>query len=140
MEKIRKRYDEHKSKDYGFEFKKPSLTQQQFKAECDVNNILAKYKKSGLLTHINKHQGNFGDFTNVEDYKTSLEKVMKAQESFEHLPSELRNKFQNDPGNLISYLQDPKNDEEAVKYGLKYKKEETKPKIEEEKKPSSKQD
>ena len=39
-----------------------SMTQQQFQAECDVNNILAKYKKTGQISHLAKHNGNFGDF------------------------------------------------------------------------------
>jgi len=117
--KIRKRFDEYKSKDYAKESKGESMTQQQFKEECDVNNILAKYRKTQMLTHINKHEGKFGDFSNVDDYHTSLEKLNMAQSNFELLPSELREKFGNDPGKLIEYLQDSKNDEEAIKYGLK---------------------
>lgn len=120
--KIKSRYNTHPQHTYSFSTTGESLTQQQFKAECDVNNILAKYKKTGLISHLAKHKGNFGDFSNFEDYQTSLHKVMQAQESFGHLPSELRNKFQNDPGKLIEYLGDKANDEEAIKYGLKIKK------------------
>lgn len=98
-----------------------SRTQQQFKKECDVNNILAKHRRTGMVTHVNKHQGQFGDFSNLEDYQTSLHKVMTAQNSFNLLPSELRNKFGNDPAQLISYLADPKNDDEAIRFGLKLK-------------------
>ena len=97
------------------------MTQQQFKEECDVNNILAKYRKTGLVTHLSKHQGKFGDFSSLEDYQTSIGKIQEAQQSFLQLPSELRSKFENDPAKLIEFLSDANNDEEAVKYGLKVK-------------------
>ena len=51
---IRKRYQEHKSEPQNTTGE--SLTQQQFKEECDVNHILAKYRKTNMITHLNKHQ------------------------------------------------------------------------------------
>ena len=102
--KISSRFDTHPPRTYAFQTTGESMTQQQFKAECDVNDILAKYKRTGMLSHIQKHQGNFGDFSSVEDYQTSLGKLMQAQQSFESLPSELRAKFENDPAQLISFL------------------------------------
>lgn len=121
MDKIifKTRFKPHEPRKYATKPEGESLTQQQFKAECDVNNILARYKKTGMLTHINKHQGNFGDFSSIEDYQTSLGKLMQAQQSFESLPSELRSRFENNPANLISFLSDENNNEEAVKLGLK---------------------
>lgn len=113
------RFKTHAPRKFGTKQEGESITQQQFKAECDVNNILAKYKRTGMLTHIQKHQGNFGDFSSIEDYQTSLGKLMQAQQSFESLPSELRAKFENDPAKLIAYLSDDKNNAEAVKLGLK---------------------
>ena len=47
---IRKKYDKHNPEDFSYSDKTDSLTQQQFAEECDVNNILAKYKATGLLT------------------------------------------------------------------------------------------
>ena len=117
--KFKTRFDTHPPRTYAFQTTGESMTQQQFKAECDVNNILAKYKRTGMLSHIQKHEGNFGDFSSLEDYQTSLGKLMQAQQSFESLPSELRAKFENDPAQLISFLSDEKNNAEAVKLGLK---------------------
>ena len=117
--KFKTRFDTHAPRTYAFKTTCESMTQQQFKAECDVNNILAKYKRTGMLSHIQKHQGNFGDCSSIEDYQTSLGKLMQAQQSFESLPSELRAKFENDPAQLISFLSDEKNNAEAVKLGLK---------------------
>lgn len=116
---IRSRYSKHDPALYAFKCEGESKTQQQFKAECDVNNIMAKYKKTQMITHLAKHQGQFGDFSNLEDYQTSLHKVMLAHDSFAQLPSELRSRFQNDPAQLIQYLSDSNNNEEAYKLGLK---------------------
>lgn len=118
MKKFRTQFTEYNSDDYGFKCEGESRTQQQFKEECDVNNILYKYKKSGMLNHVNKTQGQFGDFANVEDYQTSLQKVMQAQQNFMELPSELRSKFNNDPSKLIDFINTKENYEECVKYGL----------------------
>lgn len=117
--KIKSRYKNHSPREFAFTCEGESLTQQQFIEECDVNNILAKYKRTGLVTHLAKHSGNFGDFSNVDDYQTSLSKIMQAQQSFEMLPSELRSKFGNDPGKLIEFMADEKNIEDCYKFGLK---------------------
>jgi len=116
--KFKTQYKPHPPRQFSFTPSGESRTQQQFKQECDVNHILAKYKKTGMISHLNKHQGQFGDFSNLEDYQTSLIKLQTAQESFNALPSELRSKFQNDPAQLIAFLSDPKNKEEAKKYNL----------------------
>lgn len=60
----------------------------------------------------------YGDFTNVDDYMTARIKVIRAQEAFDSLPSELRNRFANSPENLIGFLADPDNRDEAISLGL----------------------
>lgn len=112
------RFSTYEPRTFATHFNDPSLTQQQFKEECDVNNILAKFKKTGMLSHVNSHQGNFGDFSDVQEYQTALEKLNTAQRSFESLPSDLRSKFDNDPAKLIDFINDEKNYDDAVKYGL----------------------
>jgi phage internal scaffolding protein len=119
--KFKTRYTPHEPRKFSSINNEPSMTQQQFKAECDVNNIMAKYKKTNMISHLSKHDGSFGDFSSIEDYQTSLNKLMIAQESFGLLPSELRNKFHNDPAKLIEFINDETNTEECYKYGLKIK-------------------
>lgn len=96
----------------------PSLTQQQYKDECDVNNIMKKYKATGLVSHLNKKIGKYADMSSVKDYQTMLDTVIEAQQAFDSLDAELRYRFRNDPGELISFLADEKNYEEALKLGL----------------------
>lgn len=97
---------------------RPSRTQQQFKAECDINNIMAKYQQTGEFLHVTKKTGRFADFTEIKDYQSMLDQVIVAQDAFASLPANIRLKFQNDPGQLISFLRDRKNHDEGVKLGL----------------------
>lgn len=103
-------------------FTEPSMTQQQFKDEVDVNKIIAKFKKTGQISHLSNRTGTYGDFSEIPDYQQMLHTIMDANEKFAQLPSQLREKFSNDPQNLINYLQDPKNTEESIKLGLRIEK------------------
>lgn len=93
-------------------------TQQQFKDQCDVNQIIAKYKRGLPITHLARVQGTYADVSAIGDYHESMNKVLKAQDAFLTIPAELRNKLGNDPAQLIAFLNNPNNRDEAIKYGL----------------------
>lgn len=95
-----------------------SLTQQNMAQETDVNAIMAKYEKHGILTHVARYAGQYGDFSGVPDYKTGLELVMAADEMFSSLPARIRERFGNDPAKFIEFATDSKNQEELIKMGL----------------------
>nr|QJB20248.1 MAG: internal scaffolding protein [Microvirus sp.] len=94
------------------------MTQQHFRDECDVNTIMLKYGASRLLEHYGQFQGNYGDFTEVQDYQTSLNEVIKAEEMFMSLPSQLRSRFENDPSQFLSFVSDEANRSEMQSLGL----------------------
>lgn len=96
----------------------PVITQQHFKTDCDVNSIMLKYGTSRILQHYGQFQGNYGDFTDVQDYQTSLNEVIKAQDMFASLPSKLRLRFANDPAQFLQFVSDPANVEEMRNLGL----------------------
>lgn len=96
----------------------PSLTQQQFAADCDVNNIMKKYADTGQLTHLANRTGIFSDFTQITDYHGMVQLVQYADQAFNSLPAEMRKRFDNDPGKLLEFIQDTNNYEEALKLGL----------------------
>jgi len=93
-------------------------TKQDCKEECDINYVLKKYDKTGLLLHVNKAKAQYGDYTTVNEYQVNLNKVMEAQASFDDLPSSVRKRFQNDPGEFLEYISNPKNDKEMIELGL----------------------
>lgn len=94
-------------------------TKQQFKKDADINNIMNKYRKTGVLTDpITQRQMFFGDFANIPDFVEVKQLVQSVNNSFDALPSEVRAKFKNDPTEAFKFLEDPKNKEEAIKLGL----------------------
>jgi len=98
--------------------------QKQFKEECDVNNIIAKYRKTGSITHVrNAEQGVYMDLTELPSLMEAQKVVIAAATAFESVPSHIRQRFSHDPQQFIDFLSDPKNNEEAIKLGLKTKKE-----------------
>jgi len=94
------------------------LTQQQFKDKVNVNSIMAKYRKTGLIEHVRKNPGVYSDLTQLPDYMTAMQTVINANRTFETIPANVRLRFQNDPAQLISFLSDPSNNDEALKLGL----------------------
>lgn len=99
-------------------FKLPSRTKQSFKDECNINTILHKYQKTGLVDHVAKHAGRYDDLGSSADYHTALNTVLAARESFESLTSSIRSKFFNDPASFLEFVQNPDNHAELVKLGL----------------------
>lgn len=94
-----------------------SATKQSFKNECDINNIMAKYQKTGAVTHANDNQGEYG-FATSEDFTSAMQTVTRAQQLFDGLPSSIRSKFHNNPEEFLEFTQDESNDEEAYELGL----------------------
>lgn len=95
-----------------------SMTQQHFKDECDINRILAKYEKTGLLTHVSRYGGRYEDLPSDIDYQKSLHVMMEAEEAFMSLPSNVRRRFDNDPEAFLRFVGDPANENEIIEMGL----------------------
>ena len=97
-----------------------SLTQQSMKNDCDVNHIMKRFEKTGMLEHVNRYQGDYGDFTSAPmDYQDALDTVIQAQEMFMSLPAKVRERFQNNPGEFLSFMEDPATAEEQYELGLR---------------------
>jgi phage internal scaffolding protein len=97
---------------------KESRAKQSMSAECDINNIMAKYAKQGIITHVNEHQGQYGDLPGVVDYHDALNAVIAAKDAFGSLPSAIRNRFNNEPADFLAFVQDEENEEEMAEMGL----------------------
>ena len=93
------------------------FTEQSHKSQCDVNKIIAKYDKHGLLQHVSRFEAQFGDVSGI-DFKEAQDLVAKAKSSFNDLPSEIRNRFKNSPQELLAFMDDPNNRDEAIKLGI----------------------
>jgi phage internal scaffolding protein len=105
------------SNESGLACEEPSLAQQHFKDECDINTILERFNITGLLPQ-SPLSPLYGDFSGIGDYHTALNRVIAAQDEFEALPAQIRARFNNDPAQLIEFLQDENNRSEAEELGL----------------------
>lgn len=94
----------------------PSLTEQHHKEKCDIRTTLATYDRTGIIQG-HKKSPMYGDFTQIPNYQESLDMVINAQKAFDSLPSNVRQRFKN-PKELLRFLEDPENTEEAQRLGL----------------------
>lgn len=99
-----------------------SLTKQEFTKECDINVIIKGFEKTGVLPVANL-EGVFADVSQIGGYAEGLRLVTEARDAFMQLDPEIRERFKNDPQQLLAFIEDANNYDEAVKLGLIEKKE-----------------
>lgn len=103
----------------------PSLTNQQFARECDINVIVSQFQKTGLVTHLANGAPQSGDFTDFGDstyFQSAQNYLIEAQSAFDALPAEVRARFSNDPAKLLDFVNNQDNQDEAIKLGLAVRK------------------
>lgn len=102
-------------------------TQQQFKADCDLNPLMQRYLKQnprdrlGFGIAMQVGMGQSGDGSLTLDLAEALNIVNSGTEEFLRLPSDIRDRFNNDPVKLSSFLSKAENQEEAYRLGLAVK-------------------
>lgn len=80
-----------------------SLTRQSEKAYADINTIMRKYLKTGVLPPATR-EGFFADVSMVEDYREAIARVERADELFLHLDPKVRENFSNDPAEFLDFV------------------------------------
>lgn len=96
-----------------------SRAKQSMKDECDINNILRQYQKTGVLNHTRENAGQYVDLPNVPDYQEALNIVIAAGEAFEQMPGSLRQRFGNSAEEFLNFMDDDGNIDESVELGLR---------------------
>jgi len=95
----------------------PSRTKQSFKAECDINTIMAKYQSTGQLPQLNLGNPQYEDTTGY-DFQEAAQLVASAKSQFNELPSSIRQRFKNDPAEFLHFTSNPNNRQELAEMGL----------------------
>jgi phage internal scaffolding protein len=94
-----------------------SLTQQQFKEEADINTIVDRFMKSGVLPNaVNMPQ--YVDYEGVFDFQSAMNAVRQADENFMRMDAKVRARFNNSPQEFLEFFANPENTEEAIRLGL----------------------
>lgn len=95
-----------------------SDTPQDKLNQCDINRIMARAKKNGIMPNFNQRKLIYADFASLPTYQESLNKVIAMENEFQSLPAKTRKEFDNDPQKLLDFVLDPKNEEKAIELQL----------------------
>lgn len=97
------------------------VASQEFKDNLDPNSIMKRFATDGVapiyrtgdLIDVNV------DDLNASDFESALNIIADAKESFEALPSEIRERFGNNPAKFLRSMEDPRFLEESYTLGLR---------------------
>lgn len=95
----------------------PTLAQQSFKDDADINVMLEKFKVTGVLP-TGVVMPSYGDFSAVMDYRSAKEAMRKAENAFMDMPASIRSRFNNDPQEFLEFCSKDENRAEAERLGL----------------------
>lgn len=111
-------YDRSKvSRETGLTDDSPSLTQQSFKDECDINTLVKRFGITGAIPQ-GVRAPSYADYDEVFDYQDAMNAIAAANSSFAELSAIVRRRFHNDPAEFVDFCSDPNNLDEMRKLGL----------------------
>lgn len=99
-----------------------SRTKQEFANEADINTIINRYRRTGF--YYDPLKGNsgvapqFGDFTDVKSFHEAETIISQAYQAFDSLPASVRKEFNNDPAEMLDFVDDPSNKDRCIELGL----------------------
>nr|QJB19140.1 MAG: internal scaffolding protein [Microvirus sp.] len=93
------------------------VTKQSFGPECDINTIMARYQSTGEMPVLNQVAPQYLDLDQT-DFQAAMEVVAGAQSLFADLPSAIRTRFHNDPGEFLAFTSNPANRPEMQALGM----------------------
>lgn len=94
-------------------------TDQSQAAACDINNIMSQYERTGAISHQAAHAGQYGDFSQTNDFQTSQIQLIQAQQAFDAMPANIRKRMGNDPQTFLDFMENPDNLDESIELGLR---------------------
>ncbi|AXH73377.1 MAG: internal scaffolding protein [Microviridae sp.] len=95
-----------------------SKTHQSFSKDADINNLMSRYKRTGYFNDplsVNASRvARFGDFSDIPEFSTLVDRISLAKADFMRLPASVRDRFGNDVSKCLDFIADPANFDEAV--------------------------
>ncbi len=81
------------------------LVKQAFADACNINKIMERYQKTGVVDHFNNHGASYGEVSS-QSFTEAMQLVANSQTMFNDLPSRARDHFDNDPVKFLEYFDD----------------------------------
>lgn len=126
MTTFRSAYSDHDPAQYFTAGGGKSKTQQQFAEDADVNNILKRCVRTGVVdagVGENPPEHLFADVVHYQalDYQQALDMITEAEEEFMSLPAAVRRRYEDNPIKFLQAIND--GDEYLYEAGLATRKE-----------------
>lgn len=100
-----------------FSSDKPSKTKQEFKQDCDMNVIINRFTKTGVLPLQQRH-AMYLNLVGAPNLQQSMHLMMAADAAFMTLPAKVRKEFDNNPMKFVEFATDEKNLDKLREWGL----------------------
>lgn len=94
-----------------------SRTRQEFKKECDVNEIMRRFKVTGVMP-VGNATPRYLDCSAVPNFQDAMQILIDAENAFMRLPALVRKEFDNDPQAFVAFAQDGANLGKLREWGL----------------------
>lgn len=91
---------------------------QSFKDEVDVNNVVARFERTGVLPEPRGGEPLYLDVAEFPSYQEAMARVREVESFFAGLPAETREAFDNDAVAFADWAMDEKNLEAAKQLGV----------------------
>lgn len=78
---------------------------------------MSRFQKTGIIDHLNTSEPHYG-FAPSETYMEALDLIQNGEKSFNNLPSEMRQKFGNNPAEFLAFIENQDNLPEMASMGL----------------------
>jgi len=96
-----------------------SMTRQEMAEECDINAIMKRYEKTGMIPVDSHGVPQYLDLTMTPDnLMQAMDLMIEAEASFMLLPAETRKEFDNDAMRFVEFASNPDNVERMRTWGL----------------------
>ncbi len=83
-------------------------TKQAFRDETDIQKIMARADRAGTISHLEKYEGVYADFSDF-DFHEQTERLTQGRQIFDDLPAEVRKEFGQSPQEFFNFVNDPAN-------------------------------
>lgn len=103
---------------YSIDCSGESKTQQQFKQDADINNIVRRMALHNQVPATMVAEPIYADISEAPDFQTANNIVLETEQKFFGLPSKVRARFENNPQKLMEFLNKEENRKEAEELNL----------------------
>jgi len=91
--------------------------EQAHRDEVNINNIVKRHGVDLIAKTAALQQFTYDNNPN-NDFQETMNAILKAQDSFESVPSEIRKQFDNNPAKFMDFIHNGDNQQQLIDWGL----------------------